>query len=499
MARVSRSMHAIATPYIYHTLTISDGESQRSSQRAPNLLLRRLQANEGDMAKFVRHLRVEKVPESLNIEEIIENMENLHSLSWNVPNKFPPTLLSSIRSKFPNLRLSVCNHERVSDMDLELLTTFNLQSLDYDIYIDAYAWQSTPNALRHSEFRRITQIVQSAQHLKHLRLNLKLNDRYSTNGTYRRAAMRRFTDQDLTPVRFCLDHTTQLPSLEEFAISKEKTCAGYDFDALHCSVFRNSMDWSQIRKLDLHQLNPANLFAQLVGHTPNLRSLSFGLPDNQKDAAADVIPAARFIETLTNLESLDVTNVKSCIKAIWPAIRKHEKTLRTLILRPTRDNYGSPAAHETAHISSIARRFSRIEHLGYDVPFPSIHERKYRTKASPCDHHLNSIAEMPLKKLDLFLHIPQCESDFSCEYHPDVVGSVPPPELDEAKTHATAIAIAQRLSRGKRLEEIAFWFSRIGREDRFQPYLVLADMVLKRKKDEAWNVESARLDWRIVW
>jgi hypothetical protein len=80
LARVSRSFNALATPYLYYTLTISDPPSSPTSFAEP--ILHHLQNEAEVIGKHVRHLIVEKVPDNVNLVKVIRNMGNLQTLEY---------------------------------------------------------------------------------------------------------------------------------------------------------------------------------------------------------------------------------------------------------------------------------------------------------------------------------------------------------------------------------------------------------------------------------
>ena len=127
------------------------------------------------------------------------------------------------------------------------------------------------------------------------------------------------------------------------------------------------MNRFRMRKLDLHTLQtcPIDLFQVLIGHTPRLKSLGFRFP-NQREPA-DVI--YQYVESIDGLESLDVANANGYLPELWPALEKHQHTLKRLIVRPTTQEYNPPLCPGLEALRPLALYYPNLEHVGIPVPF----------------------------------------------------------------------------------------------------------------------------------
>jgi hypothetical protein len=72
--------------------------------------------------------------------------------------------------------------------------------------------------------------------------------------------------------RFNLEFTKEswFPPLEELKLNTK-----YSLDRNHCVKWKNCMDWSKLRSLDLGDRCPQTFFTELRGSLPNLISLKF--------------------------------------------------------------------------------------------------------------------------------------------------------------------------------------------------------------------------------
>lgn len=92
---------------------------------------------------------------------------------------------------------------------------------------------------------------------------------------------------------------------------------------------------------------------------------------------------------------------------------------------------------------------------------------------------------MPLKKLDLYLHIPDEASAFSKRLEQNAMGSIPAPLLDKEGSVAAAIGIAKAISKSQPdpLQWLTLHISRTGYEDRAQPYMMKTALQIRRNHD----------------
>ena len=118
------------------------------------------------------------------------------------------------------------------------------------------------------------------------------------------------------------------------------------------------MDWSRLRKLDCGSECPAPLFSIFTGHLPNLRALRFGL-------AIETNEMHTFVQSLINVESLDVTGIDLEVARTWEMFKKHSSTLKQLVMRPLTGPHDYNYPVRDHHWVSLTQDFPMLEHLGY--------------------------------------------------------------------------------------------------------------------------------------
>lgn len=112
------------------------------------------------------------------------------------------------------------------------------------------------------------------------------------------------------------------------------------------------------------------------------------------------------------------------------------------------------------------------------------------------------LKSMRLKKLDLYLHIPQEASEYSAELIQDWMGNIKAPELEKEGSITAATSIAEAISGSQHddLQWLTLHLSRTGLSDRFQTYLMRTRLQLRRneftcdKHCSRWIVRG-KMDW----
>jgi hypothetical protein len=238
-------------------------------------------------------------------------------------------------------------------MDMKLLSSPLLKKLAYDVFYQGY----NAGEPARCEWPKLTQAIIAGGNLRVLKIQ---SERDGTHD-YRikvldDAEPKKLMRLDITP-------GSRLPALKELTISEQWGwySSTYLWDAYHCRMLREAMDWSRVRKLDFGGDRPDEFFAAFTGILPYLKSLRFGVRDGSMDAVI------RFMESVTAFESLDIAEAGGQIDTLWPAINKHKETLKVLILRPATDN-DRRLYIPRSRLWNVSKEFPSLEHLGWDVP-----------------------------------------------------------------------------------------------------------------------------------
>lgn len=276
----------------------------------------------------------------------------------------PESMLDKLQKTWPDLELSVCVLDRQAakdaadrQMDMKLLSSPLLVNLTYTVYSQGYSREEPVR----TEWPQLTKAIVAGGNLRVLRIYGK-DDGSDYHGV-------KILDDSVPEKLRRLDITseTRLPPLEELSINVKRGWGytNYLWDAEHCCMLRDAMDWSRLRKLSFGEDNPVDFFSTFTGLVPNLKALRFGI------WGRSLAPVKKFIASLTALESLEVDEAQTATDDLWPVLLKHSATLRSLILKPA---YGPWYSHEFIdfhRLETVVQEFTSLERLGWDVPCKS--------------------------------------------------------------------------------------------------------------------------------
>jgi len=476
----SEALRAAALPSVYRHLRLERGDKSSRKREAYRALIANLRDNQegGGIAKHVRSITVkEEIPAEdlmLMLERISEH-GTLNDLSWNTAAHMSKGVYNKLHSTWPDLEISVTVVDRQNvgnaahrQMDMQLLSSPLLRQLTYVVYNQGYQ-AAQPSR---SEWPKLTQALVEGGNLRVLRVQTQSDGREIDGYVSEYDGVQVIQNSEPEKLaRLDISDHTRLPQLEELSINTQRHwgCSSYLWDNEHCLLLRNAMDWSRLRKLDFGSDNPHTFFTTFTGLLPNLKALRFEVMDGSAAAAKT------FIESLNSLESLYVGQAQAGLDELWPAIMQHKTSLKELILGPALGSYYSTQYSDRSRLKEVADQLPALERLGWDIPC---------TK-NVDEEHLEIISTMNLKKLDIFLRIPDAASDYSDAIIFDFFGSTPAPPLDKEKSKKAAIEIAERISEKQKnpLHWLTLHISRVGYQDRAETYLMQAKLQLRRTED----------------
>jgi hypothetical protein len=274
----------------------------------------------------------------------------------------PKSILDKLHATWPDLELSVCVLDRQNarkpahrQMDFNLLSSSLLHSLTYNVFFDSYRVDKPAR----SEWPRLTKALVTGGSIRMLVLEGKDDSSYNKGGQI-------LSEHEL-PAMLQLDITpgTRFPALEELTLRLANHA--YSWDTKHCELLRDTMNWSRLRKLDFGGSMPEPFFAAMTGHLPKLQALRFGVPYEER--SVDTI--TRFIDSLRDLEALDIAQAGYVIDKLWPSIMQHKTGLKELLLRPTTGRYYYKQYIDLEYLKTIAAEFPSLERIGWDAPCTS--------------------------------------------------------------------------------------------------------------------------------
>lgn len=188
----------------------------------------------------------------------------------------------------------------------------------------------------------------------------------------------------------------------------------------HCVLWKQCMDWSQLRRLEIgRKCRKTAFFDEFTGAIRNLESLKIGF-----DRAATrppgwtIEPARRFIESIDALRHLIILNPGDQIDALWPAIRKHRRSLRSLVLPPLKHD---PPYRENdlMRMRELREGIPELAHLELDIPMDSSFYK-------PLSTYIAILSDFShLRTPGLCFSLPTDTSIFAPEYFQNYMGTQP--------------------------------------------------------------------------
>ncbi|OCL11966.1 hypothetical protein AOQ84DRAFT_171196 [Glonium stellatum] len=417
---VSKSCYKMTRPFIYRTIILFSGRPATKEGRAAEVLWDSLIAHGDDnMTRHVRHIRVQMqdpLQSISDIHQVINKINNLRSFCWATNTKMPGDLLSKIQSRWPNIELSVQNtirHEAVHPedkvMDTALLSAPQLTACEYAIYTNV-----PPRGVNAghtcSEFQTFTNSILRCQRVKRLHLKVIPGGRMPC-GTGD-ALQSAHEPECHGPLQLRLYSGCTMPPLEEltFSSSKDSLFDEYSFSSEHCATWRDCMDWTQLKRLDLETSCPTHLFQELAGFTPSLKFLRCGLSSKPllpwHYRPADPEPLSRFLQSLRKLVHLEISNSERAGNSLWSGIKNSRNTLEVLNLRCYYLSHAKSILN-VEQILELSSEFPRLRQIGIPVPVRLEGSEDY-TISQPDPEYISAILKITqLETLNLHLHVPR--------------------------------------------------------------------------------------------
>jgi hypothetical protein len=281
-----------------------------------------------------------------------------HQNSWSTEAHIPDTIYDLLHATWPNLELSVSILSRRDAIlaahhkpDTKLLSSPLLKNLTCNVFYQGH----TSEYPSRCEWPRLMQAITTGGNLRVLRVQIEPINEHQHIQVIDNSEPKCLVRPSIPP-------GNRFPTLEELRISEKwgwgSSTLVWDLD--YCRMLRGAMDWSRLRKLDFGADRPDQFFVAFTGVLPELKSLRFGTRGDS------VGPAVDFMNSIAALESLDIVEATSYIEVMWPAIYKHQDSLRTLIVRPTT---AAEVRHlEISRLRTVAKDFVALERLGWAVP-----------------------------------------------------------------------------------------------------------------------------------
>ncbi|KAL8889627.1 MAG: hypothetical protein Q9215_003135 [Flavoplaca cf. flavocitrina] len=240
-----------------------------------------------------------------------------------------------------------------------------------------------------------------------------------------------------------LQPSDRLPSLQELTFSGPPET--YEFTREHCRLWKQCMDWSHLRRLDLGISCPQYFFEEIGSCLTNLRSLAMGVRIGDRYfthwaqgplTSNNINVVTNFITCIPMLQELSLTNFVSGESDLFQSIRTKCTSLRKLYYHASinrHDHLVKPYILYPVLVATISELLE-LRQLTFDFPLLDGH---WPT------HLANDIAKLArLDTLKIFIELRREATDFAAAYHVDPVDGgydFPPLNLELAIEVATGL------------------------------------------------------------
>lgn len=292
MSLVSRVLRNHCEPYIFFSITLSDGKGR--ANRISKVILQRLSDPEDGLARGVRHVSVAynaAVPEKLLLEAL-RNVRFLESFNWCTWLPVSPAILDCFHKLHPNTRLNVNVHDRRNlPLDALLLSSPQLHTLNVTLSIVYEQHTAIHNTVGRpytdpdqgqvgqvrgkTETKELKNLLIQGGNIKVLRLRVEPIDCGSTAARNR---FKRYGHPVHDPAMFHFEEQDVMPALEELSILHHcRTSRDVGVFREVCEAWRAHQDWSALRSLDLRFRGGDAMASTLSSGLPHLQRLKLGM------------------------------------------------------------------------------------------------------------------------------------------------------------------------------------------------------------------------------
>ncbi len=297
---------------------------------------------------------------------------------WDVNRDIPPSIMSKLEEHWPNVKLSVKNHDRLAT-DRPSLSSPLLHSLSFCILNHTATVVATDQLEQFSKLPTLREILLESSNLR------KLGIKFEYNWMPRQVKWR---GNEAVPrlLNLPLESTDQLPPLEELTFSGPTET--YEFDLKHCQLLRQCMDWSHLRRLDLGLSCPQHFFEEIGSSLKSLESLTMGIRAGsrrythwrQGPLTCDTLePVVTFLESIPELLELNIIDLSPAVVEFASVILDRHMSLRALsyhtsINRSGYDRYRNQPGRDdacgwlTAQLDILREQCRDLSHLEIDFP-----------------------------------------------------------------------------------------------------------------------------------
>ncbi|KAL8696302.1 MAG: hypothetical protein Q9224_002865 [Gallowayella concinna] len=341
-------------------------------------------------------------------------------------------MIAKLEQHWPGVKLSVGSHNN-PNTDTRLLCSPLLHSLSFCILNHTATVVATDQLGQYSKLPELREVLLRSPNLR------KLDIKFEYNWMGRRVHWSGITAEPHV-LNLPLQPSDRLPPLRELTFSGPPET--YEFDLKHCRLWKQCMDWSQLRRLDLGISCPQNFFEVFGGNLPSLKALTMGMRVGDRNythwpygplTCDNPSRIKNFIQSLPPLLELNLTDLDLLVELFNFEIPGYHRSLRKLYYHAS-INRSDRSRHYTwseSHLLALRDRCRDITDLTIDLPL---------VKGTLSREHVRAVTLFDrLDTLKVFVELNYRASDFSPQYYRDVDGSGPMPPLDLKVARGAAV------------------------------------------------------------
>ena len=205
-----------------------------------------------------------------------------------------------------------------------------LRSLSFCILNHTATVTATRQLEQYSKLPELREVLLRSSNLQ------KLDIKFEYNWLDRKAVWTGITARPHV-LNLPLQPSDRLPSLQELTFSGPPET--YEFTLEHCRLWKQCMNWSHLRRLDLGINCPQHFFEEIGSCLTNLRSLAMGVRCGDRYlihwaygplTCNDITVVTDFITSLPALQDLVLTDFSSDKAKLFHSIKTKSQSLRKL-------------------------------------------------------------------------------------------------------------------------------------------------------------------------
>lgn len=310
-------------------------------------------------------------------------MRYSRNYSWTIRWPIPEAIIAKLENGWPDAILNMYAHDLPITGTRSLYSPL-LRSLSFCLPITEDTFREPRKLEQRSKLPELREALLRSPSLR--KLDVKFVDRIFLIGYEKSSGI--IASPHL--LHLPLQPGDRLPPLQELVLSGPPET--YEFTLEHCQLWKNCMDWSHLRRLDLGISCPQYFFEQLGDRLTSLTALSMGVRIGARDstpwtkegplACDSVLSIGTFLGSILRLEELTITSFHSCTVDFFHEIFDKHSSLRKFYYHMSTHRSGTTFASTSRVLVLDMLPFTLPELRELTIDFPLVRGRWVSTHVS---------------------------------------------------------------------------------------------------------------------